>query len=80
MWTKPAILSSAKDLPEGSGYYIIAGLSVCYNSYPIKKADPETFVYQPDFAKDKNNYYHFANEITEEEFRGAIKKKHITDK
>ncbi len=57
MWIKPATLLSAKDLPEGNGYYIIAGLGVCYNSYPIKKADPETFFYQLDFAKDKNACY-----------------------
>ncbi|MET3877289.1 hypothetical protein ABIE50_002701 [Chitinophaga sp. OAE865] len=37
MWIKPATLSPAKDLPEGNGYDIIAGLGVYYNSYPIKK-------------------------------------------
>ncbi|MBC9933033.1 DKNYY domain-containing protein [Chitinophaga qingshengii] len=57
MWTQPAILPSLKDLPPGNNYYIIDGTKVCYNVYPIKNADRETFVCQLGFAKDKNNCY-----------------------
>lgn len=66
MWTQPAKVASKKELPEGNNYYLIDGIGVCYNTYPIKHADPETFVCQLDFAKDKNRCYRMG-----ETFKGA---------
>jgi len=57
MWTKPIQLQSDKDIPAGNGYFNIQGKGICYNSYPVKNADPETFVWQLDFARDKNRCY-----------------------
>lgn len=57
MWIKPIQLQSEKDIPPGNGYFNIAGKGICYNIYPVKKADPETFVWQLFFAKDKDRCY-----------------------
>ncbi|SKA44220.1 DKNYY family protein [Chitinophaga eiseniae] len=57
MWEKPTTWPSAKMLPAGNGYYIIDGQGVCYNTYPVKQADAETFVCHFDFAKDKARCY-----------------------
>jgi hypothetical protein len=57
MWTKPVKLSSVKDIPAGNGYFLIEGLGICYNTYPIKQADPESFVWHLDFAKDNKRCY-----------------------
>lgn len=57
MWEKPTAWPSAKKLPSGNGYYLIDGQGICYNTYPIKRADVETFVCRFDFAKDKARCY-----------------------
>jgi hypothetical protein len=68
MWTKIETLKSKAELTSkpGNAYYFIENAGVCYNAYPIAKADAETFVWQLDFAKDKNRCYRMG-----EAFQGA---------
>lgn len=57
MWMKPESILSVKDQPAGNAYYLIPGHGVCYNSYPVKGADIESFRWHLDFAKDKSRCY-----------------------
>lgn len=57
MWMKPETILSVKDQPAGNAYYLIPGHGACYNSYPVKGADIDSFMWCLDFAKDKNRCY-----------------------
>lgn len=64
MWMKPETILSVKDQPAGNAYYLIPGQGVCYNSYPVKRADIDSFMWYLDFAKDKNRCYIAGNVLT----------------
>lgn len=66
MWLKPECITSLKEAGPGNRYYNIAGAGIYYNTYPVKHADPETFVFLYGFAKDKDRCYRMG-----EAFRGA---------
>lgn len=56
-WLRPGIIASVKEAPAGNRYHWVSGAGIYYNTYPVKYAHPETFVFLHGFAKDKSRCY-----------------------